>query len=267
MSFTTARTTATTARATLRISFAALAVLVYLPLTQAANAQPGSCKANSSATMARVIELYTSEGCSSCPQADHWLSRMASDIEVRPDAVALAFHVDYWDRLGWKDRFASAAYTARQSQQQASNGARFSYTPQVVMDGKDQKDWINTRLPLKAAAPAQAQISLTREGNQFNANVAPVAGGPTRLAAYWAVTELNHVTSVKAGENEGVTLKHDFVVREYKPVSAWSGKLDTPTTLSFTPSTPADAKHARQVNLVVVDADTGRPVQALKLGC
>jgi hypothetical protein len=230
-------------------------------------AADATCSARSTATATRVVELYTSEGCNSCPQADRWLSQLAPALEAGTDAVALAFHVDYWDRLGWKDRFASPAYTARQSHQQASNGAKFSYTPQVVLDGKDQKDWINTRLPLKAAAPAQAQISLTREGNQFNANVAPVAGGPTRLAAYWAVTELNHITSVKAGENEGVTLKHDFVVREYKPVSAWSGKLDTPTALSFTPSTANDPKHARQVNLVVVDADTGRPVQALKLGC
>ena len=248
---------------------ATLAVLANLPLAAtalAADAPAGVCSARSATTQARVVELYTSEGCNSCPQADRWLSRMAPDIEARADTVALAFHVDYWDRLGWKDRFASAAYTARQSQQQISNGARFSYTPQVVLDGADNKDWINTRVPLKTGAAAGAQINLTREGNQFNAVVAPLANGPTRLAAYWAVTELNHVTNVKAGENEGVTLKHDFVVREYKPVAAWSAKPDG-TSLSFVPSTPLDAKHPRQVNLVVVDAVSGRPVQALKLGC
>ena len=246
------------------------AIIVGLaPLTSAFaadKAQP-TCTARSLATMTRLVELYTSEGCSSCPQADRWLSRIAANVDASDNTVALAFHVDYWDRLGWKDRFASPTYTARQSQQQATNGAKFSYTPQVVLDGKDHKDWINTRLPLKPAAQAQAQITLTREGNQFIANVAPVAGGPIRLAAYWAVTELNHLTSVKSGENEGVTLKHDFVVREYQPVSVWSGRADTPTTLSFTPSTPVDAKHARQVNLVVVDADNGKLLQALKLGC
>ncbi len=242
----------------------AAAALAVAPASWAADA---TCSARSASTAARVVELYTSEGCNSCPQADRWLSRMAPDVQVRADTVALAFHVDYWDRLGWKDRFASAAYTARQAQQQASNGAKFSYTPQVVMDGMDNKDWINTRLPLKAGASAQAQISLSRDGNQFNATVASVVGGPSRLAAYWAVTELNHVTSVKAGENEGVTLKHDFVVREYRPVTAWSSKPEAAVTLSFSPTTPGDVKHARQVNLVVVDADTGRPVQALKLGC
>jgi len=231
------------------------------------DATPSSCSARSGTTTARVIEFHTSEGCNSCPPADRWLSRLAPEMEKNTDAVALAFHVDYWDRLGWKDRFASAAYTYRQSQQQASNDAKFSYTPQVVLEGLDNKDWPRTRLPLKATTPAQAQISMTREGKQFNASVAPAAGGPTRLAAYWAVTELNHITSVKAGENAGMTLKHDFLVREYKTIPAWSAKPDVPTLLSFEPSTPSDINHARQVNLVVVDADTGRPVQALKLGC
>ena len=84
-----------------------------------------------------MVELYTSEGCNSCPPADRWLSTLKAD----PAVVALAFHVDYWDRLGWKDRFASAAFTARQAAQQATNGARFSYTPQVVVDGRDRNDW------------------------------------------------------------------------------------------------------------------------------
>lgn len=81
------------------------------------------------------------------------------------------------------------------------------------------------------------------------------------------MTEANHVTSVKAGENDGATLKHDVVVRGYKPVAAWSDKVGSPTTLRFTLSALSDPSHTRQVNLVVVDADTGRPVQALKLGC
>ena len=87
------------------------------------------------------------------------------------------------------------------------------------------------------------------------------------LAAYWAVTEANHVTSVKAGENEGVTLKHDFVVREYRPVGGWAALAGVPFGLSFTPASVADPLHARQVNLVVVNAQTGRPLQAVKVGC
>ena len=85
-------------------------------------ARAGDAIATSARTTAPVVELYTSEGCNSCPPADRWLSTLKAD----PAVVALAFHVDYWDRLGWKDRFASAAFTQRQAAQQATNGARFS---------------------------------------------------------------------------------------------------------------------------------------------
>jgi hypothetical protein len=210
-----------------------------------------------------VIELYTSEGCNSCPPADRWLST----LKAAPEVVALAFHVDYWDRLGWKDRFGSAAFTSRQASQQASTGARFSYTPQVVVDGQDRKDWPSLRLPAASRQAATVALSLAREGDRFVASVVPNAAAPKRLAAYWAVTEQGHVTAVKAGENEGATLHHDFVVRDYATVPAWSGRPGAAETLRFAPTSRADAAHPRSVNLVVVDASTGRPLQALKLAC
>ena len=112
-----------------------------------------TCSARSGPTIAPVVELYTSEGCNSCPPADRWLSALKS----RPDVVGLAFHVDYWDRLGWKDRFASAEFTRRQSEQQSVNGARFSYTPQVVVDGHDRKDWPRANVGNeRAKAPVSA---------------------------------------------------------------------------------------------------------------
>ena len=246
----------------------ALLTLTALPLWAEA---PASCQARSAATVTPVVELYTSEGCNSCPPADRWLSKLKADSST----VALAFHVDYWDRLGWKDRFASATYTQRQAAQQASNGARFSYTPQVVVDGADRKDWSDLSTPPTAARSPAATVALTltRDGERFSALVQPLAStakagsAPLRLAAYWAVTEQGHVTAVKAGENQGVTLKHDFVVRQYQPVAAWAADAAAPATLQFSPAGAADAAHPRQVNLVVVDAATGRPLQALKLGC
>ncbi len=224
-----------------------------------------TCSARSAATLTPVVELYTSEGCNSCPPADKWLSRLKAD----PNVVGLAFHVDYWDRLGWKDRFASPAYTQRQAQQRLSNGARFSYTPQVVLDGSDHKDWYALPAPssTRARAAATVALSLARDGERITATVQAAANAPARLAAFWAVTEHSHVTAVKAGENEGVSLPHDFVVREYKPVAVWAAQPGTPVTLSFTPTPPAAAEHPRHVNLVVLDAATGKPVQALKLGC
>ncbi len=247
-------------------STTAAATLVTLLVATTVQAQtPGSCSARSGPGIAPVVELYTSEGCSSCPPADQWLSRLKAD----PGVVALAFHVDYWDRLGWKDRFASAAYTQRQSQTQRSSGARFSYTPQVIVDGADRPEWYRSGAPssAKGRATAVVEVSLAREGNRFNASVATTPSAPARLAAYWAVTEQGHVSTVKAGENDGATLKHDYVVREYKPVDAWRATPGAPAVLAFETTLAADAAHPRAVNLVVVDADTGRPVQALKLGC
>ena len=224
-----------------------------------------SCSARSATTVTPVVELYTSEGCSSCPPADKWLSRLKAD----PAIVALAFHVDYWDRLGWKDRFASPAYTQRQAQQQQSNGARFSYTPQVVLDGADHKDWYSGPLPssAKARTAATVELALARDGERITATVQPAANAPARLAAFWAITEQGHRTAVKAGENDGVSLTHDFVVREYKPVAAWAAQPGTAVTLSFNPTLAAQADHPRHVNLVVLDAATGKPLQAVKLGC
>ena len=236
--------------------------LLALSMLAPAHAAP-VCSARSAPTVTPVVELYTSEGCNSCPPADRWLSKLKAD----PAVVALAFHVDYWDRLGWKDRFASATFTDRQARQQSSTGARFSYTPPVVVDGRDRTDWSSVAPQSSLRAPAPVDVTLAREGDRFVATVVAQSSAPKRLAAYWAVTEQGHVSAVKAGENEGVTLHHDFVVRDYEPVAAWSATSGASETLRFKPMTPADAAHPRSVNLVVVDAANGRPVQALKIGC
>jgi hypothetical protein len=223
-----------------------------------------ACSAQSAAAAPPVVELYTSEGCDSCPPADRWLSSLKRD----PAVVALAFHVDYWDRLGWKDRFGSAAYSHRQKEQLASNGARFPYTPQVVVDGRDRPDWPSLRMPLNAPpAPSLVDVRLQRDGDRVEATVRARAGAPARLAAYWATTEQDHASNVQAGENAGVLLHHDFVVRDYQPVGAWSAAPEATRTLQYALPAGGDPRHARAVNLVVVDAATGRPLQALKAPC
>jgi hypothetical protein len=219
------------------------------------------CSARSAATAATVIELYTSEGCSSCPPADRWLTKLKGDASL----VALAFHVNYWDRLGWRDRFSSPAFTQRQAEQQAVNGSRYSYTPQVVLQGRDRRDWPGISLPLAdSARAAPVDIAVSGDGRQFTATVQARAGAPGRLAAYWAITEDGHRSAVTAGENAGEKLAHDHVVRELQTVPAWNGPS---ATLQFTASGEADKAHPRAINLVVTDAATGRPVHALKLGC
>lgn len=227
------------------------------------HAHAGTCTVKSPPTVTPLVELYTSEGCSSCPPADRWLST----LKGRPDVVALAFHVDYWDRLGWTDRFASPMFTQRQYEQLAVNGSRFAYTPQVVVNGRDQKSWPRTRVVASPEA-SPVSIELTRDdADRLLAKVSPVGDAPMRLAAFWAVTESGHRTSVKAGENEGATLEHDFVVRDYERVQAWTGTRAQPATLSHSIRLPQDAGRERRASLVVVDATSGRPLQAVTLSC
>jgi hypothetical protein len=205
-----------------------------------------------------VVELYTSEGCSSCPPADRWLSTLKS----RPDVLALAFHVNYWDRLGWPDRFASAEGTARQHELARRMGSSQVYTPQVVVNGQDWRSW--PQLPAAAAgAPGTTPpvVTLQREGGSVTAQVAV---GSRALAGYWAVLEDGHSSRVRAGENNGETLRHDHVVRLYQPVPAWAAGQPRTATLQVSPGVP---EHPRRVVFVVTDAATQRPLQAVALGC
>lgn len=244
---------------------ALMGALALVGLATTTTSHAASCVSQSPAFVTPLVELYTSEGCDSCPPADRWLSKLRTD----PGVVALAFHVDYWDRLGWIDRFASPAYTQRQAQQQATNGARFSYTPQLVIDGVDTPKWYAAAQPQSSRdrRPANVDISLARDGRQFSATVRAKAGAPARLAAYWAVTEHGHSTAVKAGENKGATLQHDHVVRQYLPVAAWNATVGEGAVLRYEPDLSGATAQATDVNFVVIDALNGRPVQSLKLGC
>ena len=217
-----------------------------------------ACKAESPATIVPVIELYTSEGCSSCPPADRWLSTLKGSA-ANGRAVVQAFHVGYWDYIGWVDRFANPAHTSRQRQLASLNGLSSIYTPQLVRNGRDWRDYGGA---LGGGEAARVHIALQKnEGDMFEAQVSPADGGGA-WAAYWTVTEHAHSSKVKAGENAGEYLQHDFVVRQYVPVGEYRGA--SRVTLR---AIPAQTAHPRQVNLVVFEPKSGRPLQALSLGC
>jgi hypothetical protein len=238
------------------ITAALLAAMPWLALAQ----QP-VCLARSGPVAPVVVELYTSEGCSSCPPADRWLS----SLRGRDDVLALAFHVTYWDRLGWPDRFGAAAHTARQQALAQRAGSRQVYTPQVLADGQDWRRWPALPRPASAAAstPVPAVV-LERQGDRIVAQVAPLAAGAARLAGYWAVLEDRHASRVTAGENVGETLRHDHVVRLYQPVAAWAAATGASAVLEVSRGVP---EHPRRVAFVVTDAASGRPQQAVALGC
>jgi hypothetical protein len=236
----------------------------FVPLLAAAlattgAAQAATCEAVSRPQLTPVIELYTSEGCSSCPPADRWLSQLKA-AAAQGRVVAQAFHVGYWDALGWVDRFALGANTERQRAIAAANRQGSIYTPQLVRNGQDWRDYdsalaTRTEPPRAAIRLAQAQPGVVE------ASVEPV--DPSQAwAAYWTVTEHGHSSKVKAGENAGEFLQHDFVVRQYVPTATFHGaqKLQLRTLAR-------DGAAPRQANLVVFDPKTLKPLQALSLSC
>lgn len=223
----------------------------------ATGAATAGCRVEAPAVAPRVVELYTSEGCDSCPPADRWLS----ELRGRPDVLAAAFHVDYWDRLGWRDRFADPRYTQRQATLQNLRGGRFSYTPQVVVDGRDWRGW--PALPPARATPAPVRLTLQRDGERVRWSADALPGAPAQLALWWAVLEDGHRSDVKAGENAGVTLQHDHVVRAYGRVPAWAGGA---TAVIDAPSRGEQGRATRTV-VVVTDAAGSQPLQAAQIAC
>jgi hypothetical protein len=226
-------------------------------------AAESACSASSGDSATPVVELYTSEGCSSCPPADKWASSLKGS-----GAVVQAFHVGYWDYIGWVDRFAAPAYTHRQRQVAATNQLRGIYTPQVVLNGRDWPGWHGSKPNLATKKAARISITLKQvDADRFEARVAPAAGaGALPWSAYWTVTENGHNSKVQAGENAGEFLKHDFVVRQYTQAGDYTAGDDKPQTLALR-SIAATPGHQRQVNLVVFDKKTGDTLQAVSLHC
>jgi hypothetical protein len=238
--------------------FAFLAPLVAAVASGGATAALPTCKAESAAVLVPVLELYTSEGCSSCPPADRWLSSLKASAAAGR-AVVQAFHVGYWDYIGWVDRFASPIHTARQREIASRNGLSSIYTPQLVRNGKDWRDYARS---LEGGEPARARVAMQKIAEDaFEAQVTP-GDGTGAWSAYWTVTEHGHSSKVRSGENAGEFLQHDFVVRQYVPAGEYRG----PSRLTLR-TVASQAAHPRQVNLVVFEPKTGRPLQALSLGC
>ena len=187
------------------------ALLVPLVLG-AAPALGAECVAHSTPAHPHLVELYTSEGCSSCPPAERWMSSIRDDASK----VGLEFHVDYWDELGWPDPFADARYTARQRALAERGTHAIVYTPQFVVDGRVWKNWPTPQAP--AAAPASAPPTLGLEISRGDAIHAKLDGQSNDAASYRmfvALTENGLTRAVSAGENSGKRLSHDQVVRDF----------------------------------------------------
>jgi hypothetical protein len=157
-----------------------------------------------------LIELYTSEGCSSCPPAEQWLGQLRDQPGLWRDFVPVAFHVDYWNRLGWPDRFSKKEFTQREYDYSAAWSSDSVYTPCFVRDGAE---WKARGVPSAASGSAVGTLTLDYDGATLKAEFVPAGKGVAGdFEVHIAVLGAGIVSKVTAGENRGETLKHDFIV-------------------------------------------------------
>ena len=181
-----------------------------------------ACDARSGHNTAALVELYTSEGCSSCPPADQQLSRLRQALDPAAVVVPLALHVGYWDYIGWKDPYAQAGFGARQSWLVRANRHNTVYTPQFFVGGAELRSWrgaLGDKVRQLNAEPAAAEIRvqarITANGALALDAEATARSGAEPAAFYLALAESGLQSKVARGENGGATLAHDHVVREW----------------------------------------------------
>ncbi len=170
-----------------------------------------------------VVELFTSEGCSSCPPADAVLSKLVAEAAADDKAVfALSFHVDYWNYLGWNDPFSEEAYSQRQRQYAKELGSTV-YTPQMVVNGqvqfvgsreRDAQDYVRRALSREATTQITGTATASPDGKSIKVSYQTVGATPSQHL-HLALVERNVSVAVKRGENRGRELHHDNVVRAY----------------------------------------------------
>ncbi len=208
-----------------------------------------------------VVELYTSEGCSSCPPADAWVGQLIRVPKDDLDALVLALHVDYWDRLGWKDRYARPEYTQRQRQLARQNRQTSIYTPEFLVDGRETQGTRRIIKRIKAAnretAPLKLQLDIERRPDalELTLNSPQAKGKPWK--ARFVVYEDGLATEVESGENAGQRLEHERVVRHFGSALPLAGGLTR--TIPLSPEWRPDRLGVG----VIVEDENGRPLQAL----
>lgn len=172
-----------------------------------------------------VVELYTSQGCSSCPPAEAFLAELAK----RDGVIALEFHVDYWDYIGWKDSFAKPEFTSRQKKYVETLKGRYAYTPQMVIQGKahvvgSHRDEVESFIQQYIADNTKGpSISVKRNGDKLIVAVGQGAGA-AGYDVVLAIFDKPQVTEIRSGENSGRTAKNSNVVRELVTLGSWVGK-------------------------------------------
>ncbi len=191
------------------------------PLTAIALALPGAAVAQDSLV---VVELYTSQGCSSCPPADALLEEMAKNVEILP----LAFHVDYWDYLGWQDAFASPAHTLRQKAYAHAAGERMIYTPQAIVDGTARMVGSDSHALMSAVMQAmnkdrRAKVSVSRDGATLTVTGTASESLPAPVQVLLVRYTPEASVEILHGENAGQTIRYVNTVTSVTQIGEWTG--------------------------------------------
>ncbi|MGY3053274.1 hypothetical protein ACVWYG_001472 [Pedobacter sp. UYEF25] len=212
-----------------------------------------------------VIELFTSEGCSSCPPADELIAKIAKETD-NENIYILAFHVDYWDRLGWKDQFSKLEFSKRQSKYSTWLGSSSVYTPQVVINGKKElvgsdEHALRTAIAKSLIAPSTAQIVLSEVKNQ-NDKIHlhyQINGDSENTSILVALIQKNATDKILRGENQGRELSHVQIVRDIKTI-ALTGQQNGETSFSI----PSGTKGEMEIIALLQKNSSGEIIGATK---
>jgi len=201
-----------------------------------------------------VVELYTSQGCSSCPPADEFMHKLAA----RDDVIALALHVDYWDYIGWKDIFASRAFSDRQRHYAIAGGRRSVYTPQMIIAG--QEDVVGTHpmdvndlIKQHAAQKPEIDLAISRAGGKLAIRAAAKRASTAQMVVHLVRYIPRETVKVKRGENAGRSLNYSNIVTDWKTVTKWDTRQPLNTTLRVNGDLPL---------VVIIQRDDFGPIEA-----
>jgi hypothetical protein len=203
---------------------------------------------------ATVVELFTSEGCNSCPPADAYLGELIK----RGDVMALSYHVDYWDYLGWKDSYASKLMTERQQAYGQSLGSNYVYTPQMVIGGAadavgSDRDAVARAIALRAKTAVHVPLAIS-QGSDGKITIGVPSAKTKNDAVLWLVRyDDKHSVAVERGENGGSTLTYYNVVRDIEKLGSWNGQA---AEITVEPAALGGAEHA----LVLLQTDGTGPI-------
>lgn len=201
-----------------------------------------------------VVELFTSQGCSSCPPADALLTELAG----RDDVIALALHVDYWDYIGWKDVFGNPAHTARQQAYARAAGGTTIYTPQMVVGGRDhvigaKPMEVMDHLRNQQGENTKTTVQLRRSGSNIQATAPKISGRSSPMVVQLVRYKPSETVAISRGENAGRSIQYSNIVTSWQTIQRWDGRSDL--------SISASAAGSDAV-VVIVQEDRNGPIVA-----